>query len=254
MSSSTRVPLFVSPRLTTLAGQFLGRARLVLASVLLSISTAASPQFAPRLEGPRTNCFELPVELYEAGPNPHTIVSGDLDGDRTPEIVALGDSREIFVAWNQGDGSFDPPRVLLSADYEIRPRIHVIDVNGDGWNDVVVGVPGVLTAGVAVSFNKGGGIFGELQPQPTGPAIVRALADIDGDGFDDVCLGSGDEYHESWITVFRNVAGQSLALSEEHPRDQPSVQILTPDFDGDGRNDLAVSGGDSVTFFLKDCR
>ena len=72
----------------------------------------------------------------------------------------------VFVALGNGDGTFQPPKLVLSAfGYEaggwrvgITPR-YVVDLTGDGAADIV----GISISGTVVSYNDGKGNFGAPQ-------------------------------------------------------------------------------------------
>lgn len=150
------------------------------------------------------------------------------------------------------------------------------DLNGDSYSDLIVGAPNETVGGVeaagsitvvygspsgltgtgSVTFTQGGGAAGAAE---TGDRFGAAITtgDFDGDGYDDVAVGApgedvGGVVDGGNITVFYGSASGlrstgsrafsqagSVAGSAERD-DRLGSSITSGDFDGDGRDDLAV--------------
>ena len=127
----------------------------------------------------------------------------DITGDGRADIVGFGDTA-VWTALSNGDGTFQPPRVVL-ADFCLQaggwrvdrhPRF-LADITGDGKADIV----GFGDAGVWTALSNGDGSFGapqfvvaDLGFEAGGWRVEkhpRFLADITGDGRADI-VGFGD--------------------------------------------------------------
>jgi hypothetical protein len=77
----------------------------------------AAPKPTPRcrpqlelLEGRDLPSFSAPV-AYAATWHPPALVTADVNGDGKPDLISLQDNGEsAFVQFNQGKGTFGPPR------------------------------------------------------------------------------------------------------------------------------------------------
>ena len=90
--------------------------------------------------------------------------AADLTGDKCADIVGFG-LDGVWVALNNGDGTFQPPNLVLSGfsahtgwSVESHPRLPA-DLTGDGRADIV----GFGDAGVWTVLNNGDGTFGPMR-------------------------------------------------------------------------------------------
>lgn len=168
---------------------------------------------------------------------------GDLNGDGawdmllTPYSSALGD----LPAWaaNNGQGTFAIAQAQLLPCEKV--RMHdtlVVDLDADGDNDLVVCDGDHLRPSPAeVLFNDGTGTFfngTELGGLWTPRTYGRIVADLDGDGDEDILAGS---------TLHRNDGKGSLT---RHYLPNSMSGLLVADFDGDG--DIDTLGSQSIWF------
>ncbi len=206
----------------------------------------------------------------------------DITGDGRADIVGFGDTG-VWTAISNGDGTFQPPRVVL-ADFclqaggwrvEKHPRF-LADITGDGRADIV----GFGDAGVWTALSNGDGTFqaprfvlADLGFEAGGWRVEkhpRFLADITGDGRADIvgfgdagvwtALSNGDGTFQAPQFVLADLGFEAGGWRvEKHPR-------FLADITGDGRADIvgfgdagvwtALSNGDGTfqapTFVLAD--
>jgi hypothetical protein len=150
------------------------------------------------------------------------------------------------------------------------------DFDGDGYDDVAVGVPdntpstGVAAGAVNVFYGSSGGLgeseiyrqgesgLGEASDGGDGFGTALASGDFDGDGYEDLAIGVPGENVASLpgsgrITVLYGSSGGlrtagNISWSQKKPGIAGSPQqgdgfgssLAAGDFDGDGHSDLAV--------------
>ena len=105
------------------------------------VPIAAACLAAPLLAGPPNpgaSCTFPTAGAYGAGDEPTSVAIGDLDGDGDPDLaVANGDSDDISVLLNAGDGTFVTDVTYGAGDY---PRsVAIGDLDGDGDHDLEFG-------------------------------------------------------------------------------------------------------------------
>lgn len=134
------------------------------------------------------------------------------------------------------------------------------DVNGDGYADIAVGqiTVGAMTSGAAYVFLGGSSIsttpasvWGTI-PSPSsaqyyGFGTSVALADVDGDGFEDLAVGADTTDHTGAVYVYAATGG-ALSATPTTPADPTGVNghfgtyalARGGDFNVDGKQDLVV--------------
>jgi hypothetical protein len=191
--------------------------------------------------------FQPPV-YYAAGAFPRGIVAGDFTGDgRTDLAVANGaGSGYVSVLLGNGDGTFQPPVTYAAGSQPW--GIAAGDFTGDGRTDLAV--TNNYGNDVSVLLGNGDGTFlpavnyavesaprGIVAGDFTGDGRTDLAVTLDGANTVSVLLGNGDGTFQPAV--------QYAELGESSPE-----ALVTGDFSGDGRTDLAVVDSGSATVSL----
>ncbi len=177
------------------AGDFTGNGRLDLA---VADGGAAQPWGAGSggvsvLLGNGDGTFG-PQVSYAVGSDPEYIAAGDFTGDGRLDL-AVTDGAGIQILLGNGDGTFQPP-----VTYSESGAIVAGDFTGDGETDLAV-ASGGSNGTVSVLQGNGGGIFGSTGESATALHATPLVADVTGDGTDDVLVvdGSGNILYRQGI-------------------------------------------------------
>jgi len=125
------------------------------------------------------------------------LATADLDDNGYPDLVAAdAEDKEVYLALNNGGGSWQPPAVISSASKYNRGLV-VADFNGDNWPEVVfVGYyfnGSYNESWIYLIANNGDGSFAApVQVQRLGSSAYLIAGQLDGDGILDLVGVSGD--------------------------------------------------------------
>ena len=200
-------------------------------------------------------------------------ITGDFDGDGRVDVALTGGSSN-GVAWNtlpvafsNGDGTFRVTNLGIAdfGTYATQPGAKPItgDFDGDGRTDIALtggSSNGASWNTLPVAFSNGDGTFrvtnldiADFGTYATQPGAIPVAGDFDGDGRGDVALTSGSSNGVSWNTLpvaFSNGDGTfrvtNLDIADFGTyATQPGAKPVWGDFNGDGRGDVALTGGSS---------
>ena len=126
---------------------------------------------------------------YPVGNGPDAIVTGDFNGDgRTDLAVAnYDDKKDVSILLGNSDGTFQPQ--VTSAVGACPDAIVTGDFNGDGRTDLALANIG--SNDVSILLGNGDCTFAAPGPFATNPRATPLVADVNGDGTDDVLVVDG---------------------------------------------------------------
>src|SRR5215216_844258 len=183
---------------------------------------------------------------FGAGLGPRAVISADFDRDGKADLAVLNGSDNVSVLLGNGDDTFRAARYYPVGDDPF--EMTTADFNGDSKADLAVSSRG--SDNVSVLLGNGDGTFGAAKNFAVGDYPVSVTSgDFDGDGIAD--LATADD------PIRRNIADSVSVLSGRGDgtfRDAQRFtfqinlnswhnlrQVITTDFNRDGKADLAVA-------------
>lgn len=203
---------------------------------------------------PTQPAFQL-TDTLDLAPAHHLAPAiGDLDGDGDPDLLV--GSWNDGIAFYRNEGAPDQPRFSLERPQyvELTRGSHstpaLVDIDDDGDLDLFVGE----TSGTINFYRNEGSpeqprfslVSDEYGGIDVGRRSVPAFLDVDGDGDQDLIVGSED----NGLQLFRNTGdAETPRFGDPTSLDITAPELTTPafsDVDGDGDQDLftgSTSGG-----------
>lgn len=185
-------------------------------------------------------------------------LAGDVNGDGYDDIIGFGyDWTSVWLG--NSSGTFGNKIYAIQnftveqgwTDQNTKPRI-IADVNGDGRSDII----GFGSTGTYVSLGQANGTFSSAtfvlnqfslaQNWNTQEERPRMMADINGDGRDDI-IGFGWTYTYVALGQTNGTFGTASIVLTDFTKEQGWLTLdsrprLFADVNGDGRDDLVAFG------------
>lgn len=187
------------------------------------------------------------------GSNPVSLAIGQLNTDTILDIVVLdqGTSRaEVYPGLGGGTISNVPSAARNDGAYSMASRVAIADYNNDGLNDFAVAffensgraLQVVYQNSSSYSFGYEGPGGNELY-LACGPEVYDfTLADVNGDGFDDLVVPAGTWNSPNGLTVaLRNNGGFDFDVPSWFYASPVTNTAVLADFNGNGKPDIASS-------------
>ena len=184
-----------------------------------------------------------PVIRFAAGSSPASVATADFNRDGRADL-AVTIQGGVAVLLGAGDGTFLTPTFVPARDSTF-PVISAIeevvagDFNGDGTPDLAVSWN---ADEISVLLGRGDGTFGapaRIVGGGTGPTALNA-ADLNGDGRVDLILSNANSTD---VSILLGTASGPFGAPQRFPTGNNPHGTAVGDFNGDGKTDLAVSGG-----------
>ena len=208
---------------------------------LLTVDANTPAPFGVRLLiGNGDGSFQHPrqVSAFPGQQTPQAIATADFNGDGHADFALAG----TFIFLGNGDGTFAAPVAINSGGYG--SSIVVADLNGDSHPDLAVANEGNADMGVLLNDGRGGFRLAGVYTVPSSAPSIAAASN--GGRPADVLVG--DNF--IGVSQFRNNGRGTFTAGSLLPQMPDPLDMVTADFNHDGKADLAVVGNGELAIFM----
>ena len=187
---------------------------------------------------------------YPTGQGAVALAVGDVNGDGIPDLVAANYTADtLSVLLGKGDGTF-----LKSTTLKVGASAYSValgDFNGDGKIDIAVSLQYSADGKVGVLLGNGDGTFQHVITSPTGAGPTGLVAfDFNGDGKLDLAMGSEGTGEGNTLSVLLGKGDGTFQPPVQYAVGKDPSNTVSADFNGDGKEDLAVISYGSASFSI----
>ena len=215
-------------------------ARAATAAAMLMLAAGASAQCAA------TDVYAAPYSAT-TGDLPMGAATGDLNNDGFIDVVTANNfGHSASILYGNGDGTLQAAIDIDAVEPGSIETVGVLqagiaDFNGDGWNDIALGVqsPDLGNVGIGILINDGAGGFSGPPTYYAFSTQLRGLeiADMTGDGELDIIYANRDDDTLNIVPGFGDGT-----FDDEIFIDFPGgpVGVALADYNNDGHLDVAA--------------